>query len=131
MSLGGKLFIKIFIGFWLVTTAILGSWMLSSQYFDTRPQERMEDRHAGGPGPAGPPQRFVLRTLYRLQHLPDNELQELLAQVHRQHRIDIYLINGEQRDIYARKVPEAALQIAAQLSNDRRRATQSLSLIHI
>jgi two-component system sensor histidine kinase CpxA len=125
MSLGGKLFIKIFIGFWLVTTAILGSWMLSSQYFDTRPQERMEDRHAGGPGHAGPPQRFVLRTLYRLQHLPDDELQELLAQVHRQHRIDIYLINAEQRDIYAREVPEAALQIATQLSNDRRRATQS------
>ena len=45
--------------------------------------------------------------------------------MHRQHRVDIYLINAQQRDIYAREVPEAALQIAAQLSNDRRRATQN------
>ena len=37
MRLWGSLFIKLFIAFWLVTIAILGSWQLTSNYFETQP----------------------------------------------------------------------------------------------
>src|SRR5210317_1665718 len=100
MMLRGNLFIKIFIGFWLVTTAILGSWMLSSQYFDSRPEDRTEDFRREGQRHPGPPKRFVLRTMYNLQHLPEQELRELLARTKRDHNIDIYLLQANGADIF-------------------------------
>ena len=66
MNLRGNLFIKIFVGFWLVTTAILGSWMLTTHYFDSRP-----DGEQAGPMRPGPPHQFVLRVIYDMQNLDD------------------------------------------------------------
>ena len=37
MNLRGRLFVKIFLGFWLVTVAILGSWLLTDDYFRSLP----------------------------------------------------------------------------------------------
>ena len=34
----GNLFIKIFLGFWLTTTLVLGSWLVAANYFDALPQ---------------------------------------------------------------------------------------------
>ena len=64
MRLRGNLFVKVFIAFWLVTCAILGSWMLTADYFDSRPPAGV-----AGEQPAGPPHRFVLRMMYDLQSL--------------------------------------------------------------
>ncbi len=130
MTLRGNLFIKIFFGFWLVTTAILGSWMLSSQYFDSRPENRAENFQREGQRHPGPPRRFVLRTLYNLQHLPEEELRELLVRIKREHNIDIYLLQVDGSDLYAREVPNAVAGTAAQLRPGRRRALADISGEH-
>ena len=128
--LRGNLFIKIFIGFWLVTTAILGSWMLSSQYFDSRPEDRTEDFRREGQRHPGPPKRFVLRTMYNLQHLPEQELRELLARTKRDHNIDIYLLQANSSDLFERDVPNAVAEMATQLQAGRRRAVADISGKH-
>lgn len=117
MSLRGNLFVKIFVGFWLVTTAILGSWMLTSEYFESRPG----GEHVG-PAHPGPPHRFVLRTMYELQNLDDSELQPLLERSHRQHGIDIYLLDLDGEDLAGRSVPDDVQRLAAKLEGRRRRA---------
>ena len=128
--LRGNLFIKIFIGFWLVTTAILGSWMLSSQYFDSRPEDRTKDFRREGQRHPGPPRRFVLRTMYNLQHLPEQELRELLARIERDHNIDIYLLQANGGDLFARDVPNAVAELATQLQAGRRRVVADISGKH-
>ena len=42
MSLRGNLFVKIFVGFWLVTTAVLASWLLTEDYFRSMPSGELE-----------------------------------------------------------------------------------------
>ena len=32
------IFLKIFLGFWLATVAIAGTWVLVNQYFDAQPR---------------------------------------------------------------------------------------------
>ena len=47
-----RLFGKIFIGFWLATLAVLASWMLANQYFDSRPGGDPLARRPPGCSPA-------------------------------------------------------------------------------
>ena len=79
MGLRGNLFIKIFVGFWLVTTAILGSWMLSSFYFESQYERVRPGAHQHPGRHPAPPHRVILRTLYDLQHASDEELKAVLA----------------------------------------------------
>ena len=117
MKLPGYLFIKIFIGFWLVTTAILGSWMLTSQYFDARP-----DGEQAGPMRPGPPHRFVLRLMYDMQNLDDAQLQALLIRTEDEHGIVVYLLDRQGEDLLERTVPPAVKRLAQELRGGRRRA---------
>jgi two-component system sensor histidine kinase CpxA len=117
MKLPGYLFIKIFIGFWLVTTAILGSWMLTSQYFDARP-----DGEQAGPMRPGPPHRFVLRLMYDMQTLDDAKLQALLIRTEDEHGIVVYLLDRQGEDLLDRPVPPAVKRLAQELRGGRRRA---------
>ena len=119
MSLRGRLFVKIFLGFWLVTVAILGSWLLTDDYFRSLPAG---DAVKEGPRPAGPPHRFVLRMIYDLQHAPDHELPELLQEAQQKHRVEIFLLSPGGEDLLEREVPERALRVAARLDGARRRA---------
>ena len=117
MSLRGNLFIKIFIGFWLVTLAILGSWMLTNQYFDSRPgsEHARHDR-------TGPPHRFMLRLIYEMQNLDDAELRAMLERTREQHQLDIYLLDRQGSDLFERPVPERVERLADKLRGGRRRA---------
>lgn len=120
MSLRGNLFVKIFIGFWLVTIAILGSWLLTDNYFQTLPDARDT---AEEPGRAsGPPPRFLLRTLYDLQHAPAGELPALVREVRQRHGVEIYLLNPDGEDLLGRAVPAAVDRAAQKLAGGRRRA---------
>lgn len=115
--MAGKLFIKIFLGFWLATIAILGSWMLTSQYFDALPEsDSFEHRRPG------PPQRFMLRTIYELQNLGDKELLQLLTRINAEHKVNIYLLNREGEDLFGRPVPAQIMEVAGELRGARRRA---------
>lgn len=124
------LFIKIFFGFWLVTIAILGSWGLSTHYFESRPgAETLEHR------PPGPPQRFMLGMIYQLQNLDDADIPPLLEQAQEDHGVEILLLDNNGNDIYQRTVPAAAQLVAEQLQKGgRRRAVtrtpQGVALAH-
>jgi two-component system sensor histidine kinase CpxA len=120
MSLRGNLFVKIFIGFWLVTIAILGSWLLTEDYFRSLPAEESVDH---GRRPPGPPHRFVLRMIYDLQHVPDEQLPELIGEAKKTRQVDIFLLNTEDEDLLGREVPRRVKRAAEKLDGVRRRAT--------
>ncbi len=112
-----RLFGKIFIGFWLATLAVLASWMLANQYFDSRP--------GGDPlvrRPDGPPQRFVLRMIYELQNLDESGVRALLERAHAEHQVDIFLLDRAGEDLLQRRVPANVTGLARQLRGVRRRA---------
>ena len=114
--MSGKLFVRIFIGFWLATIAILGSWMLTTHYFDSAPLgESFEHRRPG------PPQRFMLRTIYQLQNLDNEQMNKLLASIKADHGITVYLLNRQGEDLFGRRIPVQVAAVAREL-DDRRRA---------
>lgn len=119
MKLPGSLFIKIFVGFWLVTTAILASWMLTDNYFRSLPGD---EPTAGERHMPGPPHRAVLRLIYDLQHTPQRELPALLREVREKQGVEIYLLDGAGDDLLGREVSAAVLQLAEDLEGGRRRA---------
>ena len=84
MRLGSSFFVKIFLGFWLVTLAILASWMLSAEYFATYPHES-----ARPVPPRGGPHGFVLRTIYKLQNMRPQALANEIARIERKHEVYI------------------------------------------
>src|SRR5210317_933483 len=116
MSLRGNIFVKIFVGFWLVTLAILGSWLLTDQYFDSRPGSE-HARH----DKKGPPHRFMLRIIYEMQNLDDTELRAMLDRTRKQHELDIYVLDRLGNDLFERPVPERVEQLADKLRGGRRR----------
>jgi signal transduction histidine kinase len=124
-----RLFVKIFFGFWLVTIAILGSWTLSTRYFESQPgAESFEHR------PPGPPQRFILGMIYQLQNLDDEDIPPLLEQARIDQGVEVLLLDDSDHDLYGREVPAAARQAAAELNEGRRRAVartpQGVALAH-
>jgi two-component system sensor histidine kinase CpxA len=120
MKLPGYLFIKIFIGFWLVTTAILGSWMVTTHYFDTRLDGRQTS-----PMHPGPPHRFMLRIMYGMQNLDDAELEALLKRTKEDRGIDVYLLNSQGEELFGHSVSPAVKQLAQELNSGRRRAVRN------
>lgn len=119
MNWGGKLFARIFLGFWLITTAVLASWMLANQYFESRPGAALEHR------PAGPPRGFILQMIYDLQNVEASELPGLIERAHTEHEVDIYLLTRQGEDLLERAVPAEVRRVAGELRGPRRRAQLS------
>lgn len=115
MKTKANLFVKIFLGFWLVSAIILASWLLTARYFDTLPE------HHSGPGPQGPPRQFMLRLVYQLQNTSDEELRQVLRDTKQKHNIDIFLLTAQGTDIYARPLIPGVARIAGQLDRRHRR----------
>ncbi|GAB3277889.1 ATP-binding protein [Parahaliea aestuarii] len=115
MRLRNNLYIKLFVGFWLISTGILASWMLAASYFESLPGEIVDVERPG------PPPRFVLRLIYQLQNAGDDELVEILRSSDQRHHTRIYLLNGSGQDLLGRKVPESARLAADQLGPGQRR----------
>ena len=111
MNLWGSLFIKLFIAFWLVTIAILGSWQLTSDYFESQPPDpKFSDRD-----PSAPPHRFILRTIYNLENISLKALPKQIIKIQRKHDIQIYLLTRTGDDILGRKVPKKVSEISDEL----------------
>jgi signal transduction histidine kinase len=117
MILRGGLFLRMFIGFWLVSITILGSWMLTSNYFESLPPGKEWDEQR----PPGPPHRFMLRMIYNLQNQDEAALASTLAEIRRKHDIEIYLVSRDGTDLLNRKLPLQVARIAKlQLDGGRR-----------
>ena len=112
----GSIFIKIFLGFWLVSVAILGSWLLTSRYIDSLPP----GEHSAPP--KGPPERYVLSLIYGLQNAPVERLPDIIEQVREKHDIQLWLLDRSGTDITGQVVPPQAQAIAAELKGRKRRA---------
>ena len=113
----GNLFIKIFVGFWLVSIAVLGSWMLAQEYFESRPQAE----HRPTDNPEGPPHRLILRLIYGLQNAPDERLPKIVDTARQQHGIEVYLLQRDGSELLGREVPAAVANIADRLRGSKRR----------
>ncbi len=118
MNPAGNLFIKTFIAFWVVTCAILGTWMISASYFDAQPPELREKEPRGG----GRPHRFILRYMYDLQHGDADDLARTVADAREQHAVEIYLLDSAGADLLGRAVPTRVSAVAGDLEGGRRRA---------
>ncbi len=116
MKLRGNLFLRMFIGFWLMSVSILGSWMLASNYFEAQPPGREWEGHQR----PGPPHRFMLRTIYELENLEDTALPAAIDNIRREHDIEIYLVSHDGSDLLNRALPDAVLRAAERLSAKRR-----------
>lgn len=113
--LRNSLYLKLFVGFWLISSGILASWLLVASYLDSQPRQVVEINKPG------PPPRFVLRLIYQLQNLPESELPTLLS-AQQSKRMDIYLIDLQGRDMLGRTVPDI-VQLAAQQITPQQRST--------
>ena len=131
MRVSSNLFVKIFVGFWLATITILISWMLSSHYFETRHGDAPSRSRDGFSPHAGPPPRFMLRTLYNLQHLPEAEMRSMVLELQERHRVEIYLLRGDGSELLERPVPPAVKRVAASLGGPKRRAMESARGRHL
>jgi signal transduction histidine kinase len=89
--------------------------MLTSHYFDSAPDgESFEHRRPG------PPQRFMLRTIYQLQTLDDEQMSQLVARIKADHDITVYLLNRRGEDLFGRRIPSQVTAVAKELDNRRR-----------
>jgi signal transduction histidine kinase len=116
VTLPGKLFIKIFLGFWLVSVAILGSWLIAAQYFESIPQS--EDIQS----PKGPPPRFMQQLIYNLQNRSFEDLPDFLQNAREKHDIEVFLLDRSGRDLFERELIPHVLEASRQVQGQRRRA---------
>ncbi|QFU75722.1 HAMP domain-containing protein [Halioglobus maricola] len=112
------IFLKIFLGFWLATIAIVGSSMLVNQYFDDQPRQE----HPDSDGDRRPPPRFVLNLLYQIQHQSPEEVAEFVATLESEHNLQVYLLKRGEGEILGKAVPPAVAEVADRLSHRRGRA---------
>jgi signal transduction histidine kinase len=111
-----SLFVKIFLGFWVVTIAVLGSWLLAGHYLDSLLPDENQTRRGDGPP------RFVVRLLYDLQNQPREQLAEIIAVVQTEHKVRAYFLNTDGEDVLGRRVPANVAAVAARLDETGRRA---------
>ncbi len=118
----GNLFLKMFTGFWLVTIAILGSWLLSANYFDSQAPgpHYLQGHHDGRPPP--PPHRVMLKLIYELQNAEADALKDIVDNARDRQNITIYLLNMEGEELFGENPPEAAYAVAEEVQGRRRRA---------
>ena len=116
MRLRGNLFIKVFLAFWLVTIAVLGSWQLATDYFESqlpRPVWR-------GETPPGEPHGVMLRTIYNLENLRGRALTRTVEKIRETYDIEIFLLSPTGEDLLGREVPGRVQGIARTLRQDPR-----------
>jgi two-component system sensor histidine kinase CpxA len=118
VRLAGNLFIKVFLAFWLVTCAVLGSWMLTADYFDSLPPGEEQYGHR----PSAAPHRLLLKLIYDLQNHELAQLEQDLENLHGEHGIAVYLLDDTGADLFNKDVPPGALAAASGLKGGRRRA---------
>ena len=111
----GNLFIKIFLGFWLITIAVLASWSLTVRYFENVPVSSAEER-------TGSPPRHLLRLFYELENEPLSQLPQIADRMRRNHNVDLYILRRDGTELLAQSVPPSARRAAAQVSSEHRRA---------
>ncbi len=111
-----SLFAKIFLGFWVVTIAVLGSWLLAGQYLDSLVPEESHRRHGEAPP------RFIVRLHYDLQNQAAAQLPEVIEAVQERHKVRVYFLDANGEDILGRRVPENVATVAARLGKSGRRA---------
>lgn len=127
MRLPGNLFLRMFLGFWLMTITLLASWMLASNYLDSQPP----GREWGGHKPPGPPHRFMLRTLYNLENLDGMALAAAVQAVRKKHGIRVYLVSHDGTDLLGRELPTEAAQAAQELEADRDKPVLKIPRRHL
>ena len=117
MSLRGNLFVKIFLGFWLATIAVLGSWLVAARYFESLP--------AAGPASVapGPPPRFMMRMHYSLENSAIDALPGYLEELKRRHGVDVFLVNRADEDLFDRPLDPEVLEVADKLRGRPNRAS--------
>jgi hypothetical protein len=115
VTLPGKLFIKIFLGFWLVSVSILGSWLIAAQYFESMPQS------AANTSQQGPPPRFMVQLIYNLQNRSFEDLPEFLQSFRKKYGIEIFLLDRSGSDLFERELMPHVLETSRQVQGQRRR----------
>jgi signal transduction histidine kinase len=128
VRVSAPLFLRIFVGFWLVTVGVLGTAMLAGNYLDTLLPEASDleegDRHPSGARGPGVPPRIFVRLLYELQTVPLENIPELIIQAQKKHGVDVFLLRASGEDFLQRPVPPSVARVAARLGGDRRRIFQ-------
>lgn len=96
-----KLYGKIFIGFWLATLAVLGSWMIAGEYLNVQPDVgQTEVWQQPRPAP-----RLLHSLHYAIQNMPEQRLQPWLEKQKKERNIDIFLLTKEGSDLFERELP--------------------------
>ena len=111
-----SLFIKVFVGFWLISIAVLASWLLANRYFDALP--------GAGPGKVdrtGPPPQFMLRLSYTLQTAERDELAAIVREAAEKRNVRIFLIDKSGQDILGAELPPPVARLAARRQGPPRR----------
>ncbi|MFT4823049.1 MAG: two-component system sensor histidine kinase CpxA [Halioglobus sp.] len=116
MIVRSRFFVRIFLGFWLVTITVLGSWLIAAQYFESRLQTNPSHN------PSEAPPRSMQRLIYQLQNRSDEELPGLLDAAKKKHGLDIYLIKNDGEDLYGRKLVLGASEVGRKIQGGNRRA---------
>ncbi|MEQ9462386.1 MAG: ATP-binding protein [Haliea sp.] len=111
-----SLFVKIFLGFWVVTIAVLGSWLLAGQYLDSLVPDDSHARHGETPP------RLVVRLLYDLQNQTSEKLPDVIAEAQAKRGVQVYFLDASGEDILGRRVPKNVATVAARLDTGDRRA---------
>ncbi|MEP4148800.1 MAG: ATP-binding protein [Halioglobus sp.] len=113
----GSIFIKIFLGFWLVSIAILGSWLISNSYIESLPAPERQHRP-----PHGPPERFVLGLIYGLQNASPEQLPAIIEEAKTKHEVNVWLLDRQGADQLQQNVPASVAAVADQLRGRKRQA---------
>lgn len=126
-----KLYGKIFLSFWLVVVAILGSASLLGRYLDD-----YRDTVAGPPAAIGShgPREDGFRPvvprmsgriavlLMELQHTPVPELPTLIKAQHGRHLQAIYVVDRQGRELAGQELPARVKNLLAGMPSEHRRA---------
>lgn len=112
-----SIFVKIFLGFWLVSVAILGSWLLTTRYIESLPPGEQQHRP-----PHGPPERFVLGLIYGLQNASGEQLAGIADEARQKHDIQLWLLDRAGDDLIGQAVPDIVRSLANELNGRKRRA---------
>ena len=113
----GSIFIKVFLGFWLVSVAILGSWLITNSYIESLPAPEPQHRP-----PHGPPERFVLGLIYGLQNASPEQLPAIIEEARTEHKVNVWLLDRQGHDYLKQTVPANVAAIAKELQGRKRRA---------
>ncbi|MDO8861212.1 HAMP domain-containing protein [Haliea sp. E1-2-M8] len=111
-----SLFVKIFFGFWVVTIAVLASWLVAGHYLDSLLPDESQTRRGDGPP------RFVMRLLYDLQNEPADQLSQVITDVQQEYRVRAWLLNASGEDVLGRRVPDNVATVAARVNESGKRA---------